>query len=182
MQWLTHGERYVYESPWVSVALVDVEVPGVRRYEHHVIRSYDASATLVHDPDRGVLLVWRHRFIADRWGWEIPGGIIDTGETPAQAAARECGEESGWIPNVVTLLGSYQPIAGSSAQTFHMFLGSDPIAVDGWDGSDETERVEWVSVDRMKNELRRGGFVDGLSITTCAYALAFGLLGDRPPA
>jgi len=177
VRWLTHGERFVYESPWVSVALVDVEVPGVRRYEHHVIRSYDASATLVHEPDRGVLLVWRHRFIAGRWGWEIPGGIIDPGETPAQAAKRECGEESGWIPKEVIALGSYQPIAGSSAQTFHMFLGTGAEPVPGWDGSDETERVEWFSVERLREELRAGKFVDGLSVTTCSYALAFGLIG-----
>ena len=26
MKWVVHGERKVYESPWVSVALADVEV------------------------------------------------------------------------------------------------------------------------------------------------------------
>jgi 8-oxo-dGTP pyrophosphatase MutT (NUDIX family) len=43
----------------------------------------------VHDPDRGVLLLWRHRFITDSWGYEIPAGGVDEGETPAQAATRE---------------------------------------------------------------------------------------------
>ncbi len=38
MRWVVHGERPVYESPWVSLALVDVEVPGGERFEHHVVR------------------------------------------------------------------------------------------------------------------------------------------------
>ena len=27
-----------------------------------------------------MLLIWRHRFIIDRWVWELPGGYIDPGE------------------------------------------------------------------------------------------------------
>ncbi len=49
-------------------------------------------------PARGVLLLWRHRFITDTWGWEIPAGGIDPGETPPDAAARETLEETGWEP------------------------------------------------------------------------------------
>jgi 8-oxo-dGTP pyrophosphatase MutT (NUDIX family) len=74
----------------VRLALVDVEIPGVRRFEHHVVRvPRPAAGAVVHDPDRGVLLLWRHRFITDSWGYEIPAGGVDEGETPAQAATRE---------------------------------------------------------------------------------------------
>ena len=90
MRWTVHGERALYESEWVRLALVDVEIPGEARFEHHVVRMPNqASGTVVHDPDRGVLLLWRHRFITDTWGWEIPAGRIDDGETPEEAAARE---------------------------------------------------------------------------------------------
>ena len=33
-------------------------------------------------PRRGVLLLWRHRFTTDTWGWEVPAGRIDPGESP----------------------------------------------------------------------------------------------------
>jgi hypothetical protein len=36
--WIEHGERAIYDSPWVSLHLVDVEVPGGHRFEHHVVR------------------------------------------------------------------------------------------------------------------------------------------------
>ena len=71
MKWTVHGERMIYESPWVSLALADIEIPGGERFEHHVIRMpAEAAGTVVHDPDRGVLLLWRHRFTTDTWGWE----------------------------------------------------------------------------------------------------------------
>jgi ADP-ribose pyrophosphatase len=31
----------------------------------------------------------RHRFIVDRWVWELPGGYVDDGENPGPAAPRE---------------------------------------------------------------------------------------------
>lgn len=56
MRWAVHGERVIYDSPWVRLALVDVEIPGGNRFEHHVIRSaHPAVGVVVRDPDRGVL-------------------------------------------------------------------------------------------------------------------------------
>jgi 8-oxo-dGTP pyrophosphatase MutT (NUDIX family) len=39
------------------------------------------------------LLIWRHRFITGTWGWEVPTGEVEDGESPAEAAAREFTEE-----------------------------------------------------------------------------------------
>ena len=43
-----------------------------------------------------VLLLWRHRFVTDTWGWEVPAGRVDASETAMQAAQRETLEETGW--------------------------------------------------------------------------------------
>lgn len=101
--WKVHSERFVYESPWVSVALTTVEPPGIEPFEHHVVRSPGPAAGCIvtratsNPPgDIEVLLLYRHRFITDTWGWEIPAGGVDTGEDPAAAAAmRETLEETG---------------------------------------------------------------------------------------
>src|SRR5438046_60145 len=96
MQWTVHGERSIYESEWVSLRLVDVEIPGHRRFDHHVVRApQPAAGAVVIDDDERVLLLWRHRFITDSWGWEIPAGRIEPGETAEEAAAREVLEETG---------------------------------------------------------------------------------------
>jgi 8-oxo-dGTP pyrophosphatase MutT (NUDIX family) len=56
-----------------------------------------ATTVGVDDQDR-VLLMWRHRFIVDRWVWKLTGGYVDQAEDAAAAAAREVEEETGWRP------------------------------------------------------------------------------------
>ncbi len=44
-----------------------------------------------------------------RYAWQMPQGGIDRGETPAQAALRELGEETGLAPDQVELLEELEP-------------------------------------------------------------------------
>ena len=169
-----HGERSLYESEWVRLVLVDVEIPDGDRFEHHVIRFPNhAAGTVVRDPDRGVLLLWRHRFITDTWGWEIPAGRIDPGETPAQAAARETLEETGWEPGPLRPLFRYQPTNGVSDQSFHIFTADGATHMGDPTDHGEAERVEWVSVADLRRLVQEGRMLDGLSLTSILYALAF---------
>ena len=48
------------------------------------------SLCLIEHGDRLLMLRQSHR-----WGWTLPGGLIDRGETAAQAARREVAEETG---------------------------------------------------------------------------------------
>ncbi|HMF04577.1 MAG TPA: NUDIX hydrolase [Acidimicrobiia bacterium] len=178
MRWIVHGERALYSSPWVGLRMVDVEIPGGERFEHHVVRvPRPASGCVVHDPELGVLLLWRHRFITDTWGWEIPAGAVDDGENPADAAAREVREETGWRPGPGEHLVSYQPSNGLSDQRFNIFLAhgaereGDPV------DAGESERVAWRSVDEVRADIARNDVADGLSLTALLYALAFDRLG-----
>ena len=177
MRWTVHGERALYESEWVSLALVDVEIPGGERFEHHVIRTpCDAAGTIVFDPARGVLLLWRHRFITDTWGWEIPAGRVDPGETAIDAAAREAYEETGWRAGPLTHLVRFQPSNGISDQVFEIFVAQGATHVGDPTDASESERIEWVPIATLRDEMQAGHMADGLSLTALSYALAFGHL------
>lgn len=102
-----HGERAIYDSPWVWLGQVDVELPDGQRIWHHVVRLRRAVAMLLLDEQDRVLLLWRHRFIPDRWGWELPGGLADaerivfTGRDPhrvGEPTDRTESERLAWIP------------------------------------------------------------------------------------
>jgi 8-oxo-dGTP pyrophosphatase MutT (NUDIX family) len=174
VRWTVHGERTLYESEWVRLTLADVEVPGGERFEHHVVRiPRAAAATVVRDAERGVLLLWRHRFIVDAWAWEVPGGEIEDAETPEQAASRETLEETGWRPLALRALGRYHPFVGRSDHTFHVFLADGAERV-GDPVSPEAERVEWVPLDEVRRLVRDGGLVDGYSLTALAWAFVRG--------
>lgn len=177
MRWTVHGERAIYESPWVNLALVDLTLPDGQRIEHHVVRMpLPAAGVVVHDPARGVLLLWRHRFITDAWGWEIPAGRVEAGEPIEAAAAREVLEETGWRPGPLRPLTSYHPNNGISDLTFHVFVADGATYVGEPSDPTEAERVAWVPVSELGEIARSGRLTDGPSLAAIGYALAFGEL------
>jgi 8-oxo-dGTP pyrophosphatase MutT (NUDIX family) len=175
MKWTVHGERYLYRSPWMNLSLVDVEVPGGERFDHHVMRATaGASGVVVHDPERGVLLLWRHRFTTDTWGWEVPAGRVDDGETPAEAGAREVLEETGWRTGPLARLTTYHPNNGQSDLAFHLFAAAGATYVGEPSDPSESERIEWLALDDVTKAVRAGLVRDGLSLTALLWFLALG--------
>ncbi|MFF2251516.1 NUDIX domain-containing protein [Streptomyces sp. NPDC058142] len=56
--------------------------------------------------------------------WEIPGGYVETGESPLQAAVREVEEELGITPPVGSLLAvDWAPSTGEGDKVLYIFDG-----------------------------------------------------------
>lgn len=175
MRWQIHGERSLHESDWLSLRMVDIEIPGGPRFEHHVVRfPLPAAGVIIHDPARGVLLLWRHRFVTDTWGWEIPAGRVEHGENIDDAAHREALEETGWQPGALRHLVSFHPSNGSVDQTFHIYMADGATHVGDPVDAFEAERIEWVPVESLRDMIRRGEVRDGLSLGGLSTALALG--------
>lgn len=154
-QWLVHGERSIYESKWLRLLLVDVELPDGSRFEHHVIRLNRAAIAAVIDDDNRVLMMWRHRFVPDRWGWELPGGLIEDGEDPAVTAAREVEEETGWRPRALTPLISFQPMVGMVDSEHFVFLGRGADLIGAPTEHVEAQRTDWVPLAQIPGLIAR---------------------------
>ncbi len=148
-RWRTYSERTIYADPWVWLGQVDVEIPGGDRFWHDVVRLHRAAImVLVDDHDR-VLLLWRHRFVADRWGWELPGGLIDAGEEPEDAVVRELAEETGYQAAHVERLIEYQPMIGTVDSGHIVFTGRDPKKVGEPVEFSEADRIEWIPLSSV---------------------------------
>lgn len=95
--WLLHAERPLQTAGRFQLTVADVTSPGAQRFEHHIMRarSHEVACLVTHPSDR-VLLVRRHRFITDHWGWELPTGCINDGENCTVAAARVVHDDCGW--------------------------------------------------------------------------------------
>lgn len=141
--------------------------------EHEVVVSpRGASGVVVAHPDRGILLIYRHRFIPDTWGWELPAGVIDPGETAEEAARRECEEEAGYRPGPLRHLTSWHPSSGFSNQTFHVFL-SESAEGDGRPTDlNEASFVAWRQFDDVAADLISGRIPDGFTQVGLLWAFS----------
>jgi 8-oxo-dGTP pyrophosphatase MutT (NUDIX family) len=170
VRWHIYGERTIYASNWVNLSVIDVEVPGHGRIDHHVIRMPAQAAGMVVTDANRVLLMWRHRLVTDSWGWEVPGGRIDAGETPEHAARREAIEECGWEPLSIKPLLSYHPSNGLSDQTFHLFESNGARHLGEPSDPSESERLEWFDWSDAMALIDEGKIRDGLSLTALLCA------------
>jgi 8-oxo-dGTP pyrophosphatase MutT (NUDIX family) len=174
-RWENYGERVIYDNPWVRLAQVDVQIPGGERFWHHVVRLNPAAMiVLVDDRDR-VLLMWRHRFVADRWGWELPGGVVEPGEDPAVTAARELAEETGYEAGKVEHLVTFEPMNGMLASAHSVFIGREPRRCGEPADASEADRVEWVPLADVPGLIAAGKIWSGGTLVAL-----LGLLALRP--
>ncbi|MEY9844635.1 8-oxo-dGTP pyrophosphatase MutT (NUDIX family) [Streptacidiphilus sp. BW17] len=183
MEWKSYGRRRVYTSDYVEVWLDDVEIPGVGRVDHHVLTMPRPSTTAVVIDGQGrFLMLWRHRFITDRWGWEVPAGWADPGEDPAAAIRREIEEETGWRPGRVEPLTQYHALSGISTMQFSSFLATDCTRVGAPHDESEAERVEWLTEEELVRCVGEGLIDDGPSLMAISYYLGpYRLLGAPAP-
>lgn len=175
-RWVQHGERTIYASEWVSVGTADVVLPDGDRIDHHVVRIPGPAAGTVVVRDGSVLLMYRHRFITDTWGWEIPAGRVDDGEAPIDAAARETEEETGWRPGRLEELCRFNPANGILDQVFHIFAAHEAVRVGDPTDPNEAARIEWIPAGEVRSLVLGGGVPDGLSFGALTYAFLAGVL------
>jgi len=88
---------------------------------------------------------------------EIPGGLLDDGESPEAAAARECLEETGYATKTVHSMGSMNPNPALFTNRLHSFYALDVERV-GNIKNEGTELTEVVLVPLLELErtLREG--------------------------
>ena len=179
MRWIVHSEKPLYNDPWLDIRLADVELPDGRHLEHRVIRTPPGAGAVVTDEHRRVLLLWRHRFITDTWGWEIPVGRAEPGEDLASAAAREVEEETGWRPGPLSPLLRIEPTPGISTSVHHLYRARSATRIGEPVDDFESSRVEWLPLDTIRDLINAGQVSSGTTLAALLYTVAQDAPGAR---
>ena len=119
---------------------ISTDPRGRAEHDFYVIEAPD-WINVVPLTDRGeVVLIEQYRHGTGELSLEIPGGMVDEGESPPEAAARELTEETGYAAREVVPLGSLRPNPAIQNNWLHTFLarGAEFRAAPVFEGTEQT--------------------------------------------
>ena len=121
--WTLLGEAPVVRDRWIDLVRQHVRTPSGHELEDfYVWRQPDWTHALAVTPAGRFVRVRLWRQGARAVSLEFPGGVVDPGETPEAAAARELLEESGYAGDAPVRLGSVWANPASQTNRVHTVL------------------------------------------------------------
>lgn len=115
-----------------------------------------------------ILTLKQYRYPIHSWQRELPGGFIDEGETPQEAAIRELSEETGYQVKEIQSLGVFYPSFGSTNEKIHLFKAVCGDAGESHKEVSEMISMEIIPVHVFRGEIRSGKFMHGAGLAAWA--------------
>ena len=128
--WHVRSSDWALNEPWYRVRRDVVELPDGTVIDYYRSIRPDVAVVLPVTADGEVLLVRQYKHGVGEITLELPGGLIDAGEAPLAAAARELREETGFAaPGPLEPLGWTWADASKSTERIFSFLARDVVRV-----------------------------------------------------
>jgi ADP-ribose pyrophosphatase len=163
---MTQPERLsherIFEGKVFAIDRDRVRMPNGREVVVDIVR-HPRSVVLVPVPEPGhVVLIRQYRYAVNRNLWELPAGSVDEGETPEEAARRECHEEIGQRPDTVVRLAALLATPGYCDEEMLFFRVSGLTVPEEAAALDEDEDIEprTFALADAREMIRRGEITD----------------------
>jgi len=175
-KWEVLDRRNVLDaSPWIEVDMERIKLPDGRVVENYYqIRLMSYVIMAVFTTQRRLLMLRQYRHGDRRIGLALPGGLINTGESPLRTAQRELLEETGYVARRWKALGNFVPNSNYGCGRAFLFTASEARQVaEPCSGDLEEMEILPMPLKDVRLALRRG------EIMSLSTAAALGLVLAR---
>ncbi|MFQ6132283.1 MAG: NUDIX hydrolase [Armatimonadota bacterium] len=150
----------LYEGKIVNVRMDTVKLSSGATATREVVEHAHAVAMVPLTEASEVVLVRQFRVPTGRVMLEIPAGVIDPGEDPAEAAQRELAEEIGHRAGRLHHLFSLYLAPGYSTELIHIFLATDLVEENLAPDEDEIIATELLPLAEARRRVLAGELQD----------------------
>lgn len=126
--------------------------------------------------DQKIALVKQYRYPIQCHQYNLPGGVMDPGETPEEAARRELREETGIQAEDWTAAGSYHPMSSHHTRKAHLFIARNLSYGERELDPFEDMEVKFISAPQLIEQILEHHYTDLELGYAILYAQAKGYL------
>ncbi|MGQ9695396.1 MAG: NUDIX hydrolase [Thermodesulfobacteriota bacterium] len=136
-----------------------------QKHDFYLLASVDWVNVIPLTAEQEIILVKQYRFGTKDFSLEIPGGMIDPGDTPARAAKRELLEETGFGGEEPILLGVVHPNPAIHTNRCYTYLIKNATfqKLPEYDSTEDIE-VQIVPLSEIPNFISTGRITHALVI------------------
>lgn len=171
--WRVLQEEVMYTDRWVRVVLSRVELPNGRTYTYTTLWRVPGAAVVALDEENRILLLQEYRHPLGRVIYQLPGGLVDEGESPLSTARRELLEETGYEAERWERLGTVQDNPGliDGATTLFLARGLRRVSAPRPEWT-EFHTVGWYSSRWLREQIAAGNITDRVVLAALAFLCA----------
>src|SRR5476651_902860 len=172
-EWKTVSSTYIHKSDWATLRKDVCEMGDGRIVDDYYVLEYPAFANaLAITEDNKVLMVEQYRQAAGIVSLEIPGGVVDEGESPDEAIKRELLEETGYEFTQIELVSTLYPNPSTANNKCYCYLATGGKKVGEMKLDDKEELiVKEYTIDEVKQLLLNNKIDQSIQTAGMFYAM-----------
>lgn len=163
--------KLIYEGNIISLYVDKIKSPMGQIMEREVVKHLDAVGIVAVTKSKEIVLVRQYRHPINDDLLEIPAGLLNDSENPADCAVRELKEETGYTAKSIERLAVFYTSAGFTDERFHLYYTDDieegePEREPG----EEDLRVEIIPLKDAIEMVAKGAIEDAKTLTAILMA------------
>lgn len=171
-KWTLLDSKYIIQRPWATLRVDKLQLPNGNIKEEYYVLEYPTWVNMVGiTEDDKILFVKQYRHGAGEILIELPAGVVEFGENPADAARRELLEETGFAFESIEEICQLHANPATSGNITYTYLltGGKKIKEQELDHSEDIEVVE-MTIPDAKELLLSNGISQALHTSALFYA------------
>jgi ADP-ribose pyrophosphatase len=168
--WKILNTKYLHPN----VRVDECELPDGQIIVPHLLEYDDEIMVFALTKNQKVVFIEQYRHGVQEVILELPGGSVDDGESPLEAAKRELMEETGYASDTFIEVGCGSPNPAIYTNRIYSILAIDAEKIGKQSAHDaETVDITLITLDEVIAMAKRGDIINSLNISTIFFVLKY---------